>query len=173
MFRNLRFTIKLKYKPKLKKSLYVLFGILIFALSAFFVIQKYNNNIQTNKATKAIDSSMTSSPLDTKINHQSEIVKNTDTPRTMDAPAFIKRMATCTPEHALEAFQSHMNFNYPDWKVYGKPVIKKQSDCTFRIRFTTIDPHNRLEKEVMIVEITYNFSSSNYYTFKTIRGTLY
>jgi hypothetical protein len=65
-----------------------------------------------------------------------------------------------------------MKFYYPDWKIYGNPVVKEQTDCTFRIQFTTIDPHIKLEKEIIIAEISYSYEYTRY-RFKTIRGTLY
>jgi len=84
----------------------------------------------------------------------------------------IKKEETCTIESALKYFQSYMKFYYPDWKIYGKPVVRQMSDCTYQIQFTTMDPHIRYQKEVMIVEISFNYDYSQY-TFRTIRGTIY
>jgi hypothetical protein len=77
----------------------------------------------------------------------------------------------CTSERALKDFYSYMKFYYPDYKIYGKPVVKEHSTCTYRIQFTTSNPHF-YEKEVMIVEITFNNYNTRY-RFSTIRGMLY
>lgn len=79
---------------------------------------------------------------------------------------------TCTTANALKNFKSYMKFNYPDWKIYGNPVVQEQSDCSYRIQFTTIDPHIRLEKEIIVVEISFHLFS-NQYSITNIRGTLY
>lgn len=96
-----------------------------------------------------------------------------DTAISTDIPPFLQKKAeTCNEEQALLDFKSYMKFYYPDWKIYGNPVVKEQSDCTFRVQFTTLDPHIRYQKEVIIVEISYNYNYTEYY-FRTVRGTLY
>ena len=95
-------------------------------------------------------------------------------PHVSDTTINIDKALACNEENALSDFKSYMKFYYPDWKIYGKPVVREQSDCTYRIQFTTRDPHIPYfpEKEVIIVEISYTDDYSKYH-FRTIRGTLY
>jgi hypothetical protein len=83
-----------------------------------------------------------------------------------------KKKASCNEDKALQLFHSYMKFNYPDYKIYGKPVVKKYDECTFRVQFTSIDPHIQYQKEVFIVQISINAYEETY-NFSEIRGTLY
>ena len=65
-----------------------------------------------------------------------------------------------------------MKFYYPDWKLYGSPIVIEESDCIYRIQFITLDPHTRYQREVIIAEISYDYNFSHY-SFRTVRGTLY
>ena len=166
LFRNINFSFKRLPRKTIKVTFYSTIA-LILLLSAILVISEYQtktkNIIKPIVKVQTIDS--TSIATDT-----TSIA--TDTTRSIDAPPFIKKIFNCTEEHALENFRSYMKFYYPDWKIYGKPVVKEQSDCIYRIQFTTLDPHSRYEREVIIVEISYNYDYSRY-NFTTIRGTLY
>lgn len=83
-----------------------------------------------------------------------------------------KKNQTCNEEQVRRDFDSYMKFNYPDWKIYGNPIIQVYSDCTYRIQFTTMNPKIRYEKEIIIVEIAYT-PDLEHYNFRTIRGVLY
>lgn len=101
------------------------------------------------------------------------VVLDTTASTSNGLPPFLQKKAeTCNEEQALLDFKSYMRFYYPDWRIFGKPVVQEQSDCTYRIQFTTLDPHIRYEREVIIVEISYNYDYTKY-NFRTIRGTLY
>ena len=60
-------TFKLKPIPKLKPAVYILIGIIIIAVSAFLLIQKYGNSSNLNIATKKIDSTSVTVKADKKI----------------------------------------------------------------------------------------------------------
>jgi serine/threonine protein kinase len=85
----------------------------------------------------------------------------------------IEKINTCTEENALANFNSYMNFKYPDYKIISKPIVKEVSDCVYQIQFTSIDPRYwaSKEKEIFIVEISYDYEYEHYY-FKEIRGVL-
>jgi magnesium-transporting ATPase (P-type) len=143
-----------------KKKLFVFLSIIaIIIIVASIIYFKPNKNL-VQETPVATDS--TSTTMDT----------STMTPNSNVSQYELQKAETCTPESALENFKSYMKFNYPDWKIYGKPVVQEQSDCTYRIQFTTLDPHIRYEKEVMVVEISFNYDYSRY-SVTPIRGTLY
>lgn len=96
----------------------------------------------------------------------------TDTSTLVGAFKKVQKANTCTEQNAIEQFESYMKFYYPDWKIYGKPVAREQSDCLYQVQFTTMNPHIRYEKEVMIAEISFNDDYTKYY-FRIVRGTIY
>lgn len=83
-----------------------------------------------------------------------------------------RKDTTCTKERTLKNFYSYMKFYYPDWKVSGAPVIKDQGNCIYRIRFATLNPHLLFEREIVIVEISYDDDYVKYYV-KVLRGYLH
>lgn len=96
--------------------------------------------------------------------------KNIESPAPSERA--LKKAEFCTEETALVNFKSHMKFYYPDWKIFGKPVVREGSDCGYQIQFTTINPHLRYEREVMIAKISFSSDFSSYY-FSMVRGTIY
>ena len=80
----------------------------------------------------------------------------------------------CNKESALDNFYLWMDFNYPDWKIYGDVSILSAGECVFNIRFTTKDPRNFWDdrKEVIVTQLNYvdDYQSFN---VRTLRGTLY
>jgi hypothetical protein len=88
----------------------------------------------------------------------------------------LRKSKACSEEGALENFKSHMSFQYPDWKIIGNPIVKRYSDCTYRIQFTCVNPHlaqlGSAKKEILIREISYNEDYSKF-EFNYVRGVLY
>jgi|GEM_PF-6735329 len=158
LFRNITYSYKFKQIRK-RKIFYSAIGVLTIFLAVFIIILYQNKN----KINEAIPSTTIGTADSTSVSTDSTSVI---------PPLDVIKAFTCTEENALANFKSYMKFYYPDWKIYGSPVVKDQSDCTYRIQFTTLDPHIRYEREVMIVEISYNYDYSRY-SFRTIRGTLY
>jgi hypothetical protein len=78
----------------------------------------------------------------------------------------------CNPEGAVKLFREYMNFNYPDWPILGKPQIMKLSDCSYKIQFSTKNPHfdGYADKEVIVVSLSI---SGNEYYVSRVRGVLY
>jgi hypothetical protein len=241
--RNLRLTFKLKPIPKPKPTFYILLGIIIIALSAFFLIKKYNSNLSWNKAKVSLDSTSTIVNSDTMIqvkkvkmifpdssirdieeadvavaktlggkvylkagqtNNKVKKIKmifpdgssgDINEQDTLDAieagarrydkngsivkPDFLVKNdeKECSEITALEKFKQHMKFYYPDYKIYGQPVIKQSDDCIYEVQFQTINPHEKFlnEKEVVIVKVNLRPPYFKYgtTTFETIRGELY
>lgn len=163
LFRNLSYSIKFQKLQK-RTTKIILYSVLVLAiiLAIVFGISKYQPTKENIVRMPAIDS--TSALLDSAISKGSK--------NTYGSERGLKKAENCTSKNALENFQSYMKFYYPDWKIYGKPVVREQSDCTFEIQFTTMNPHFRYEKEVMIVEISFDYDFSHYY-FRKVRGTLY
>lgn len=196
---NLRLSFKLNPIPKPKTTFYILLGIII-ALSAFFLIKKYNNNLSWNKAKVSLDSTSTTADTDqvkkVKMIFPDGSIGDINERDTLDATIkagarrydkngsivkpdfFIKNdEKECSEIIALEKFKSHMKFYYPDWKIYGQPVIKQSDDCIYEVQFQTINPHEKFlnEKEVVIVKVNLRPPYFKYgtTTFETIRGELY
>lgn len=161
LLRNVNYSYKAKSLSKKRIKIFNSFIGIVLLIVAIFSINKF----QTKKEKLKIISEEPFQSVDST-------VIAVDTANSIEIPPFVKKNITCTEEHALEDFKSYMKFYYPDWKIYGKPVVKEQSDCTYRIQFTTLDPHIKYEREVIIVEISYNYDYSRY-TCRTIRGTLY
>jgi len=137
----------------------------------FLVFSIYEDTYNEKKYVGALMNFIDISPK----SHKPYDSTSTVAPDTTTVPPdtyLLNKQESCTSKNALQQFNSYMKFYYPDWKIYGKPVINESSDCTYRIQFTTMDPHIRYQKEVIIVEISFNFDYSKYY-FNTIRGTLY
>ncbi len=147
-------------KRTIKISIYSFIGVALLFVAIFSIM-----NLQTKKEKLKIISEEPFQAVDST-------AVAVDTPNILEIPPFLLKEMTCTEKHALEDFKSYMKFYYPDWKIYGQPVVKKQSDCTYRIQFTTLDPHIKYEREVIIIEIYYNYDYTTY-SCKTIRGTLY
>lgn len=86
-----------------------------------------------------------------------------------------KKSINCNQDSVLSVFKQHMDFNYPDWKIIGTPVVKESSDCTYQIRFSSYNPHLKevgvSEKVLFIIQM--NFTNDDKYNFSVIRGTLY
>lgn len=157
-FRNTNFAFSVKpIKNKLRPIIYISLILLLLA-SIFIFIKKQKHEAEpANKIVIADSSTPTLKNLNEK---------------QSPSPIELLRAKNCTKENALYQFYSYMKFYYPDWKIYGKPITQKSSDCKFEIQFTTMDPHIKLEKEIIIVEISFSFDGSEYY-FNKIRGTLY
>jgi hypothetical protein len=91
----------------------------------------------------------------------------------LQASLEVRKKQTCTKASALENFEYYMKFYYPDWKIYGSPGVIENSECTYRIQFTTLDPaYDYSEfKVVIIVEISWDNDFTHFY-FNVIRGHL-
>jgi hypothetical protein len=154
LLRNLKYSFRFRIP---KPIIYVSLAIVVLIIAVLSITQ-YHGQKTDVKAPLSVDSSgvLADSNSTDKLPSYHDVMKST----------------YCTEKNALENFHSYMKFYYPDWKIYGKPVVREQSDCTFEIQFTTMDPHIKLEKEVIIVEISFDYDFSHYY-FKKIRGTLY
>ena len=113
-----------------------------------------------------------SSDSDTTKKADTAISKMADTNDTYQKSLKLKKLLACTAESAKGDFLSYMKFNYPDYKIYGEPVVREQDDCVYEIQFTTRKQEDYAEKEVVIAQISYDYDYSHYY-FKTIRGVLY
>lgn len=161
LFRNINYSINFKQLPKrtIKTIFFIAIGLAII-LAVIFGISKYQSNKKDIVILPTVDSTSVTvgSTVDSSTTSEIEL----------------KRAENCTGENALINFQSYMKFYYPDWKIYGKPVVMEQSDCKYEIQFTTMNPHYKYfrEKEIMIVQISFNYDYSSYY-FETVRGTLY
>lgn len=160
LLRNLKNPFPLISQTKKKTIIYSLLGAVIL-FGIIFSILKYQikKNTEPSPTIKVQTTDSVSVVVDTTI--------NTKVPTLLKA-----KIETCNEEQALIDFRSYMKFYYPDWKIYGKPVVIEQSDCTYRVQFTTLDPHIKYEREVIVIEISYNYNYTQYY-FRTIRGTLY
>jgi hypothetical protein len=156
LLRNL--TLKIKYPSKRlgKISIYIFVIITLFLLT-ILAISRY----------KGAENKMTLMP-ERKVDSVAATTKEVP----LDSLRALTKSENCTQESALKAFRSYMNFYYPDWKIYGNPVIKEMSDCIYRVQFSTMDPHIKWEREVIIAEISLN-DDGHHYKFKTIRGELY
>lgn len=159
LFRNIHYSIKLEQlqKQTSKIILYSVIGLAII-LALIFGISKYQFTEKGIGLNSAIDNTT--------------VIADSTVSSSITSEREQKKAENCTSEVALENFNSYMKFYYPDWKIYGKPVIREQSDCIFEIQFTTMNPHIRYEKEVGIVEISFDYDFSHYY-FRIVRGTLY
>ena len=162
LFRNLFFTPKLKTQSKkiFRSLMYILIGVIIL-WSAIFLI---NNNRTKNKSSSEIIKRVDSAAI------------YVDTISDLPSHHELKKAENCTEKNVLYQFESYMKFSYPDWKVYGKPVVQETSDCVYQIRFTSMNPHLKKlgvgEKEIIIVQISFTYDYGNYY-FRIVRGTLY
>lgn len=154
LLKNINSTLhqKTPLKKSFKIGTYLLVGI-VTILAPIFIFYKSHVTPKTNIAV-----------------HSNSTF--TDTTPALPSQYDLKKTETCTSEYALKNFQAYMKFYYPDWKIYGQPLVKEHSDCTYRIQFTTLDPHIRYEKEIMVVEISYSYDYIRY-KFRAIRGTLY
>ena len=67
-----------------------------------------------------------------------------------------------------------MEFNFPDWKIYGTPVVQEQPNCKYRIQFKTHNPQETFDnsKDVVVVELSYNYNHTEY-NVDVLRGYLY
>jgi len=125
LLRNL--TLKIKYPSKRlgKISIYIFVIITLFLLT-ILAISRY----------KGAENKMTLMP-ERKVDSVAATTKEVP----LDSLRALTKSENCTQESALKAFRSYMNFYYPDWKIYGNPVIKEMSDCIYRVQFSTMDPH--------------------------------
>jgi hypothetical protein len=87
--RNLRLTFKIKPRPKIKRAFYILIGIVIVAVSAFLLIQKYGNSSNLNKTAKKIDSTAVAMKPDQKIQTSLPIF-DTTSEISISIPPFLK-----------------------------------------------------------------------------------
>lgn len=160
LLRNLKYSFR-RISQKVKKIIaYSLLGVVILFI-VIFAIATYN----INKNTGALP------VVNTQTVDSTAVIADTTT--SSNIPPFLQKKAeTCNEEQAIRDFKSYMKFYYPDWKIYGNPVVREQSDCEYRVQFTTLDPHIKYEREVIIVEISYTYDYTKY-NFRTIRGTLY
>jgi hypothetical protein len=160
LLRNIKYSFRPISQKRKKIIAYSLLGVVIL-FAAIFAISKYK--VKKNADTPPI--------VNTQAVDSVAVVADTTT--SIDIPPFLQKKAeTCNEEQALRDFKSHMKFYYPDWKIYGNPVVREQSDCAYRVQFTTLDPHIKYEREVIIVEISYAYDYTKY-NFRIIRGTLY
>lgn len=163
LFKNSDYSINLQrisIKNILKPQVYIPFFIIV-ALSLVYLLGKYYTpKINTEKVV--VDS--VKMAVDTAVSNPTFQIEDNSS-----------KLINCTVENALEQFYSYMKFNYPDWHIYGKPVVFENSDCSYKIRFTTMDPHLKIldEKEVIVVEISFAGVKYDTYYFRVIRGTLY
>lgn len=176
LFQNFKLSVK-SFRIRKIKPVFIYSVLLLIFLSCIFVIDKYQNNkkttVQPSRVTSRAKEPMDSSSL---LVSPEELMDSTtverDSQSSKDVPPFVlKRIATCTKENALKQFKSYMKFYYPDWKISGKPVVIEQSDCTYRIQFTTNNPHFS-DREIMIAQISFNYDYSTF-NFEMIRGVLY
>lgn len=88
----------------------------------------------------------------------------------------LTREQLCNEITVEENFRYWMDFKYPDWKIYDDIVIVSSGDCSYNLRFTTINPHlskfGMEEKSIIVAQFDY---TNNYEEFsvKILRGTLY
>lgn len=87
--RNLRLTFKIKPRPKIRRAFYILIGIIIIAVSAFLLIQKYGNSFNLNKTAKKIDSTTVTMQPDQKIQTSLPIF-DTTSEISIPIPPFLK-----------------------------------------------------------------------------------
>ncbi len=89
---NLRLTFKPRLKSafKLKTIYYTILGIIVIALSAFFLFKKYNNNLDLNKSPLSLDSTSTVAQSDTMLKDPLGIFKTMDTVKQLGIPPFLK-----------------------------------------------------------------------------------
>lgn len=160
MFKNvntLNFFLRMNQIKKKKSFAIFYVVILILIISGPFLIAILVSNKTDNASTSTGDQ---------------EINYDTVSSKTILPESTLKKSETCTTENAIEDFKYYMKFYYPDWKIYGNPIAIESSDCAYSIQFTTMNPHIRYRKEVMIAEITFSSDFNSYY-FKTTRGVLY
>lgn len=162
--KNLKYVFRLPTHREKKVITYLILVLstlvfIFWGLSPFFNKNKpYTNKENTNKIDLNIDQVAVDSAAPV-------VSKN-------DVEYLEKKAATCNEDQVKRDFQSYMKFNYPDWKIYGDPIIQLFSDCTYRVQFTTMNPRLRYKKEIIIIEIAYT-SDLEHYNFNTIRGILY
>jgi hypothetical protein len=86
-----------------------------------------------------------------------------------------QKSKVCNEDTALENFRYWMDFNYPDWKIFGEVSIVSAGDCAYNLRFTTINP-NLIgyggDKEVIVVQLNY-VNDYQQFNVKFLRGILY
>jgi hypothetical protein len=162
LFRNviISFNAKTIFKKRRKT---IIIGAIVLVLVITFTINSYQNKKNDLKIV---------SPTNSTTMTKDSTSETKDSTSSGPSASEIKKEETCTIENAVENFQSYMKFYYPDWKIYGKPVVRETFDCTYQVQFTTMDPNIRYQKEVIIVEISFNYDYTRY-TFRTVRGTLY
>lgn len=88
-------------------------------------------------------------------------------------PTLNKKKEFCNEEAVLDNFYFWMNFNYPDWKIYGDVSIISAGECTYNIRFTTKDPSAFYtdRKDVIVLQLYY--LNDLQMGVRTLRGRLH
>jgi hypothetical protein len=170
--------LRLSIKPikVIKRFSYISLGIIFISLS-LFIFLKYCRPKRSLVKAKMEQSDSTTILSPGQYDEYGILIKPKAGSTTI--PDFVKKnyKELCNEKMALEKFRAHMKFYYPDWKIYGKPMIKNTSDCIYEIQFKTADPHLHYssDKEVIIVRMNLkfeNFETGTIY-FNVIRGELY
>jgi len=67
------------------------------------------------------------------------------------------RSKVCNEAAAIDNFKNWMELYYPDWKIYGEVIVVPIGDCSYNLRFSTVNPYmlqyGMRDKEIMIMQL--------------------